>query len=170
VSDICWCVVNCLFRFHSCGRLICYFFHLRYINGFCFIAISKMLLYCVKWWLNKMIIFAVYFSMRCCANVWDWEYLHLYCIVAEEKSSRVCTRCEWCVKSNKVLDILFGWYIYYSFSCSYNPVWVWYLCYYTESEAKPRTSVNNKCIIWIYLEYNLHITQRAIPINASFVE
>ena len=32
-----------------------------------------------------------------------------------------------------------------------------------------RTSVDNKDIIRIYLDYNLLISQRTIPINASFV-
>ena len=37
-----------------------------------------------------------------------------------------------------------------------------------ESEAKPRTSVNNKDIIRMYLGYNLLISQRSIPISTSF--
>ena len=36
-----------------------------------------------------------------------------------------------------------------------------------ESEAKQRTSVNNKDIIQMYLGYNLLISQRSTPINAS---
>ena len=36
-------------------------------------------------------------------------------------------------------------------------------------QAKPRTNINNKDIIQMYLEYNLFISQRAILINASFV-
>ena len=36
-----------------------------------------------------------------------------------------------------------------------------------ESE-KPRTSVNNKYIIQMYLGYNLLISQRSTPISASF--
>ena len=36
-------------------------------------------------------------------------------------------------------------------------------------EVKPRTSVNNKDIIQMYLGYNLLIPQRTIPINTSFV-
>ena len=36
-----------------------------------------------------------------------------------------------------------------------------------ESEAKPRTSVNNKHIIQMYLDYNLLISQRSTLINAS---
>ena len=39
-----------------------------------------------------------------------------------------------------------------------------------ESQAKLRTSVNNKDIIQMYLGYNLLISQRTVPINASFVE
>ena len=39
-----------------------------------------------------------------------------------------------------------------------------------ESEAKPRMSVNNKDIIRMYLGYNLFISQKTAPINASFVE
>ena len=39
-----------------------------------------------------------------------------------------------------------------------------------ESEAKPRTSVNNKDIIRMYLGYNWLISQRAVPISASFME
>ena len=39
-----------------------------------------------------------------------------------------------------------------------------------ESEAKPRMSVNNKDIIRMYLGYNLFISQKTAPINASFVK
>jgi len=39
----------------------------------------------------------------------------------------------------------------------------------TLSQAKLRTGVNNKDIIRMYLGYNLLISQRTIPINASFV-
>ena len=39
-----------------------------------------------------------------------------------------------------------------------------------KSEAKPRMSVNNKDIIRMYLGYNLFISQKTAPINASFVE
>ena len=39
-----------------------------------------------------------------------------------------------------------------------------------ESEAKPRMSANNKDIIRMYLGYNLFISQKTVPINASFVE
>ena len=39
-----------------------------------------------------------------------------------------------------------------------------------ESEAKPRMSVNNKDIIQMYLGYNLFISQKTAPINASFVK
>ena len=38
-----------------------------------------------------------------------------------------------------------------------------------ESEAKSRMSVNNKNIIQMYLGYNWLITQKTLPINASFV-
>ena len=38
-----------------------------------------------------------------------------------------------------------------------------------ESEAKPRMSVNNKDI-QMYLGYNLFISQKTAPINASFVK
>jgi len=38
-----------------------------------------------------------------------------------------------------------------------------------KSKVKPRTSVNNKDIIQMYLGYNLLISQRTISINASFV-
>ena len=36
-----------------------------------------------------------------------------------------------------------------------------------EFKAKPRTSVNNKDIIRMYLDYNLLISQRSTPISAS---
>ena len=39
-----------------------------------------------------------------------------------------------------------------------------------ESEAKLRMSVNNKDIIRMYLGYNLFISQKTAPINASFVK
>ena len=39
-----------------------------------------------------------------------------------------------------------------------------------ESEVKPRMSVNNKDIIRMYLGYNLFISQKTAPINASFVK
>ena len=39
----------------------------------------------------------------------------------------------------------------------------------TESEAKPRMSVNNKDTIRMYLGYNWLITQKTPPINAFFV-
>ena len=39
-----------------------------------------------------------------------------------------------------------------------------------ESEAKLRMSVNNKDIIGMYLGYNLFISQKTAPINASFVK
>ena len=38
-----------------------------------------------------------------------------------------------------------------------------------KSEVKPRMSVNNKDIIWMYLGYNWLITQKTLPINAFFV-
>jgi len=38
-----------------------------------------------------------------------------------------------------------------------------------ESEAKRRTSINNKDIIRMYQGYNLFITQRTTSINASFM-
>ena len=38
-----------------------------------------------------------------------------------------------------------------------------------ESEAKQRMSINNKDIIRMYLGYNWLITQKTLPINASFV-
>ena len=38
-----------------------------------------------------------------------------------------------------------------------------------ESEAKLRTSVNNKDIIRMHLGYNWLISQKTVPINASFV-
>ena len=40
----------------------------------------------------------------------------------------------------------------------------------TESEAKPRMSVNNKDIIQMYLGYNWLITQKTLPISASFCD
>ena len=39
-----------------------------------------------------------------------------------------------------------------------------------KSEAKQRMSVNNKDIIQMYLGYNLFISQKTAPINASFVK
>ena len=39
-----------------------------------------------------------------------------------------------------------------------------------ESEVKLRMSVNNKDIIRMYLGYNLFISQKTAPINASFVK
>ena len=45
---------------------------------------------------------------------------------------------------------------------SYNPAWVWCLGHDVWG-----TSVNNKDIIWMYLGYNLLISPRTIPINAS---
>ena len=37
-----------------------------------------------------------------------------------------------------------------------------------ESEAKPRTIVNNKDIIRMHLGYNWLISQKTVPINAGF--
>ena len=54
-------------------------------------------------------------------------------------------------------------------SYSYNPGMSMISLLLHESEAKPRTSVNNKDIIRIYLGYNLLISQRSVPINAPFV-
>ena len=48
-----------------------------------------------------------------------------------------------------------------SYTGSYNLGWV-YLLFYTS----PGISVNNKDIIWMYLGYNLPISQRTMPINA----
>ena len=39
----------------------------------------------------------------------------------------------------------------------------------TEFDAKLRMSVNNKDIIQMYLGYNWLISQKTLPINASFV-
>ena len=39
-----------------------------------------------------------------------------------------------------------------------------------KSEAKLRTSVNNKDIVRIHLRYNWLISQKTVPINASFVK
>ena len=49
-------------------------------------------------------------------------------------------------------------------SYSYIPGWVWYPCYYTSL----RTSVNNKDIIQMHLGYKWLISQKTVPINASF--
>ena len=39
-----------------------------------------------------------------------------------------------------------------------------------ESEVNPRTSVNNRDIIRMHLGYNWLISQKTVPINASFVK
>ena len=51
-------------------------------------------------------------------------------------------------------------------SYSYNPGMSVISLLLHESEAKPRTNVNNKDIIRMYLGYNLLISQRSVPINA----
>ena len=37
-----------------------------------------------------------------------------------------------------------------------------------ESETKSRMSVNNKDVIWMYLGYNLLISQRSTPFSVSY--